>query len=107
MTSPVLESWLERLRALDLDGLVDLYEPEAVLQALRETWIGRSEIRAALAMYGRQLRKLDIDDITPLSAAAGRMAFETRVRGPFGQQSVRHEWLLGPEGIQRHDMAWS
>jgi uncharacterized protein (TIGR02246 family) len=46
----LMEAFVERLNRADLDGLVSLYEPDAVFEASPGTVVrGRSDIRRALA----------------------------------------------------------
>ena len=93
------------LERLDMKGMAELYDVGGVIEAMREKWVGRSEIEDGLTAHGRQLRKFSLEGVVEVVESEGRLLFETSVRGPFGSRRVRHEWLLGDGGIQHHTMA--
>lgn len=101
---PLVDRWLDSLQALDLEDLVDCYDPRAVLQAFQEVARGRDEIEDHLATFRRYLRGMRVDDVRPVEAGAGRFSFETSVRGRLGSARIRHDWVLSGDRITDHVM---
>lgn len=99
---PLLDSWLAHIERLDLDGLLGLYHPDAVVEWCRERWSGHDELREALSQFGRHLRKFRVESVEPSTSGSGRVAFRTGVRGPFGTRHIEHEWAVDPTGIRSH-----
>ncbi len=96
----LVQTWLDRLLATDLEGLVDLYEPEASMRALSETYCGRDEIEDGFAMARRFIKDATIDVVNAIDAS--RIAFDTTVRGKIGRAHVRHTWTLHAGRIRDH-----
>lgn len=101
----IVRQWLDRLQSCDLEGLVDLYEPQAELRSWYETWRGHAEIEDGLTFARRWIRDIRIDAVEPVTQKDGTMVFETTVRGKIGRARVRHTWTVAGDRILDHQLA--
>ncbi len=79
-----------------------MYDPQAELQALHETWKGREEIHDGLSFAKRWLRGIRVDAIEDVQGTDGAMSFETTVHGRLGRARFRHTWTLDDGRIRDH-----
>ena len=97
----LVRQWLERFRAGDVDGLLELYAPGACINAVSEELRGRQEIARRLRLLGSRLRGLQVRAARPIATNMG-LGFETTVGGWLGEARIRHEWELDGQRIRSH-----
>lgn len=101
---PLVDRWVDSLQSFDLEGLVDCYDPLAVLSAFQEVVRGREEIEDHLTALGRYLRGVRVDDVRAVETSPDHFSFETSVRGRLGRARIRHDWTLSGDRITDHVM---
>lgn len=101
-THPLIDRWLDRLAAADIEGLADLYHPDGRLDTNSESWQGRDEIADGLLTHRKFLRSLRVDGVQALSVQDTGITFETRLRSLFGPAALRHHWTMTGDAIQAH-----
>ncbi len=95
----LVHTWLDRLLAFDIEGLVELYDDDAEMRAMSETYRGREEIEEGFAFARAFIRGATVLDV---SATPKRMVFETDVQGKIGHARVRHTWDMVGDRILGH-----
>ncbi len=95
---PMVARYLSLLHAGK--SVTPFYAPDAVVDAMGERVEGRGELEDAL--NHRLLAGVQVLAAHPLPGRPGCVAFATRVKGRFGEQSIHHEWRLREGQITHH-----
>lgn len=96
----LVQTWIDRLLAFDIEGVVALYDPDAQMKALSETYHGHEELEEGFAFARGFIRGASIEAIQ--SDTPQQMVFETTVQGKLGHARVRHTWNLAGNRIMDH-----
>ena len=90
---PLVRNWVDRLVSCDVAGLVDLYDAQAELRAMREVWRGHDELQDGFTLARRWIRDIDVD-VAGVRVEGAHLIFDTDVRGRIGHARIRHRWQI-------------
>ena len=101
---PLVQTWIDRLVDVDVEGLLDLYDVQARMNTAHESWEGHDEIADGLRLVQKYLRGVQVEELVAASGDPAHVQFETTVRGVLGRARIHHDWHLGGDRIHRHTM---
>jgi hypothetical protein len=97
----LVRRWIDRFTAGDVEGLVSLYAPGALIDVASEEVRGRQELAYRLRLLGERIKGLQVKAAWAVPSTA-TLGFETMVGGWLGEARIRHEWVLDGGRIRSH-----
>jgi hypothetical protein len=100
----LVEALITRRVATQLDELVELYAPNAIIASHGGTAQGTAEIRSFLAGFVAAHGRFDLLSIDALTAVGDVVLFDASVETVAGVLQIAEEVIVDPEGAVSHHL---
>ncbi len=93
----IMQRWLEFMEHMDLEGLLDLYAPDAIIESPNGEQYGLRELESRLPALRRYAKKMRLDQV-----AVYKDGIVTVVEGPRGPKRYWNQFHADEYRIHRH-----